>query len=695
MKFKNLVIILAACCMTYSCATKTETNPFLSDFTNEYGAPPFDKIKVEHYEPAFMQGIEEQNKEIETIVNNSEAATFENTILALGNSGKTLSRVSGIFFNMTEANANDSITNLSIKLAPILSEHNDNLYLNQDLFKRVNTVYNQKSSLNLTSEQNRLLDKYYKAFVRSGAALDADKQNKLREINKQLSTLEINFSNHILNENNAYQLVIDNEKDLAGLPDWVKQGAADEAKANGMEGKWIFTLQNSSRLPFLQYAENRELRKQIYNAYINRCNNNDKNDNKAALTKVVQLRLEKANLLGFDTYANFILDENMAKNSETTIDFMMNLWKYSLSNAKAETNELQKMMNKEGKGEKFAAWDWWYYAEKLRNEKYNLTEDELKPYFKLENVLEGVSMVANKLYGITLTEVKNVPVYNEDVKVYEVKDADGSHLALFYADYFPRASKRGGAWMSNYRDQQGDIRPIVCNVASFTKPAGDIPSLLTLDEVETLFHEFGHGLHGMLTKCEYQGTSGTSVARDFVELPSQIMEHWATEPEVLKMYAKHYKTGETIPENLIEKISNQKTFNQGFMTAELIAAALLDMELHNLKDTDNLDIIAFEKETMDRIGLIPEIAPRYRLPYFNHIIGGYAAGYYSYLWANVLDCDAFEAFKENGIFDKKTATSFRENILEKGNSEDPMVLYKTFRGAEPKLEPMLKAKGLN
>lgn len=695
MKIKNLVIILAACCMTYSCATKTETNPFLSDFTNEYGAPPFDKIKVEHYEPAFMQGIEEQNKEIETIVNNSEAATFENTIVALGNSGKTLSRVSGIFFNMTEANANDSITNLSIKLAPILSEHNDNLYLNQDLFKRVNTVYNQKSSLNLTSEQNRLLDKYYKAFVRSGAALDADKQNKLREINKQLSTLEINFSNHILNENNAYQLVIDNEKDLAGLPDWVKQGAADEAKANGMEGKWIFTLQNSSRLPFLQYAENRELRKQIYNAYINRCNNNDKNDNKAALTKVIQLRLEKANLLGFDTYANFILDENMAKNSETTIDFMMNLWKYSLSNAKAEANELQKMMNKEGKGEKFAAWDWWYYAEKLRNEKYNLTEDELKPYFKLENVLEGVSMVANKLYGITLTEVKNVPVYNEDVKVYEVKDADGSHLALFYADYFPRASKRGGAWMSNYRDQQGDIRPIVCNVASFTKPAGDIPSLLTLDEVETLFHEFGHGLHGMLTKCEYQGTSGTSVARDFVELPSQIMEHWATEPEVLKMYAKHYKTGETIPENLIEKISNQKTFNQGFMTAELIAAALLDMELHNLKDTDNLDIIAFEKETMDRIGLIPEIAPRYRLPYFNHIIGGYAAGYYSYLWANVLDCDAFEAFKENGIFDKKTATSFRENILEKGNSEDPMVLYKTFRGAEPKLEPMLKAKGLN
>lgn len=694
MKISNLVLILATCCMTYSCATKTETNPFLSEFTNEYGAPPFDKIKIEHYEPAFLKGIEEQNKDIEAIINNTEAPTFENTIVALDNSGEILSRVGGVFFNMTEAEANDSITELSMKIAPMLSEHSDNIYLNQDLFKKVNAVYAQKESLNLTSEQSRLLDKYYKAFVRSGAALDADKQQQLREINKQLATLELDFSNHVLNENNAYQLVIDNENDLSGLPDWVKQGAADEAKAKGMEGKWVFTLQNSSRLPFLQYADNRELRKQIYNAYINRGNNNDKNDNKAVLAKIIQLRLAKANLLGYDTYANFILDENMAKNSETAMDFMMNLWKYSVANAKTEAAELQKIMDKEGKGEKLAAWDWWYYSEKLRNEKYNLTEDELKPYFKLENVREGANIVANKLYGITLTELNNVPVYNEDVKVYDIKDADGSHLALYYTDYFPRAGKRGGAWMSNYREQKGDIRPTICNVASFTKPAGDMPSLLTLDEVETLFHEFGHGLHGTLSKCEYKGTSGTNVARDFVELPSQVMEHWATEPEVLKMYAKHYQTGETIPDELITKILNQKTFNQGFMTAELIAAALLDMQLHSLKDADNLDIVAFEKEAMDKIGLIPEIAPRYRLTYFNHIIGGYAAGYYSYLWANLLDCDAFEAFKEKGIFDQETAASFRKNVLEKGNSEDPMVLYKKFRGTEPQQEPMLKSKGL-
>lgn len=694
MKISNLVLILATCCMTYSCATKTETNPFLSEFTNEYGAPPFDKIKMEHYEPAFLKGIEEQNKDIEAIINNTEAPTFENTIVALDNSGEILSRVGGVFFNMTEAEANDSITELSMKIAPMLSEHSDNIYLNQDLFKKVNAVYAQKESLNLTSEQSRLLDKYYKAFVRSGAALDADKQQQLREINKQLATLELDFSNHVLNENNAYQLVIDNENDLSGLPDWVKQGAADEAKAKGMEGKWVFTLQNSSRLPFLQYADNRELRKQIYNAYINRGNNNDKNDNKAVLAKIIQLRLAKANLLGYDTYANFILDENMAKNSETAMDFMMNLWKYSVANAKTEAAELQKIMDKEGKGEKLAAWDWWYYSEKLRNEKYNLTEDELKPYFKLENVREGANIVANKLYGITLTELNNVPVYNEDVKVYDIKDADGSHLALYYTDYFPRAGKRGGAWMSNYREQKGDIRPTICNVASFTKPAGDMPSLLTLDEVETLFHEFGHGLHGTLSKCEYKGTSGTNVARDFVELPSQVMEHWATEPEVLKMYAKHYQTGETIPDELITKILNQKTFNQGFMTAELIAAALLDMQLHSLKDADNLDIVAFEKEAMDKIGLIPEIAPRYRLTYFNHIIGGYAAGYYSYLWANLLDCDAFEAFKEKGIFDQETATSFRKNVLEKGNSEDPMMLYKKFRGTEPQQEPMLKSKGL-
>lgn len=700
MKIRNSLLILVTCCMAYSCTTKTEDNPFFTEFQTEYGVPPFDKIKLEHYEPAILKGIEEQNNDIESIINNAETPTFENTIVALDNSGKILSRVGGVLFNLTEAETTDSLTALSMRMAPVLSEHQDNIYLNQQLFERVNAVHQQfmDDSTLLTKEQQRLLDKYYKKFVRSGAALDEAKQARLREINKELSTLEIKFSNNVLNETNAFQLVIEDENDLIGLPEWVKAGAAEEAKQAGMDGKWMFTLRNSSFIPAMQYAANRNIREQLYKAYTNRCNNGGETDNKEVLKQIVKLRLEKANLLGFNNYADFVLDENMAKNSEVVTSFLDELWKYSLPNAKKEASELQKMMDKEGKGEQLEAWDWWYYAEKLRQEKYDLNEDELKPYFKQENVRDGVFAVANKLYGITLTELTGIPVYHPDVKVFEVKDADGFFLGLFYTDYFPRAGKRGGAWMSNYREQQGDVRPLICNVASFTKPTGDTPSLLTLDEVETTFHEFGHAMHGMLSKCNYAGISGTNVTRDFVELPSQIMEHWATAPEVLKMYAKHYRTGETIPDSLIEKIQSVGMFNQGFMTTELLAAAILDIELHKItaeqiKEKD-LNVVEFEKNLTDKLGLIPQIAPRYRATYFNHIVGGYDAGYYSYLWANVLDSDAFEAFKENGLFDKKTATSFRENILEKGNSDDPMVLYKNFRGAEPKMEPMLKDRGL-
>lgn len=694
MTIKKTVFILTTCFMMYSCATSTDSNPFFSEFKTEFGAPPFDKIKIEHYEPAFKKGIEEQNQNIQAIIDNKQEPDFENTIVAFDNSDPILSRVSAIFFNMTDAETTDELTQLSIKIAPVLSEHNDNIYLNQALFKKVNAVYQKKETAKLTTEQSRLLDETYKSFVRSGANLDNQKQARLREINKELSTLGITFSNNILNENNSFKLVVDKKEDLAGLPDWFCESAAQEAKADGKEGKWLFTLHNASRLPFLQYAENRALREKMYKAYINRGNNNDKNDNKKIITQIVSLRLEKAQLLGFDCYSNFVLDNTMAKNSETVMAFLNNLWQYSLPKAKEEAAELQKLMDKEGKNEKLEAWDWWYYTEKLRKEKYNLDEEETKPYFKLENVRQGAFDVAHKLYGITLTPLKNIPVYHPDVEVFEVKDADGSHLGVFYVDYFPRPGKSGGAWMSNYREQHGNIRPLVCNVGSFTKPVGDTPSLLTLDEVETLFHEFGHGLHGLLTKCNYAGISGTNVVRDFVELPSQIMEHWATEPEVLKMYAKHYKTGESMPDSLINKLLKQKTFNQGFMTTELLAAAILDMNLHNLKDVKGLDVVAYETEAMNKLGLITEIAPRYRTTYFNHIIGGYAAGYYSYLWANVLDSDAFEAFKEHGIFDQKTASLFRSNVLEKGNSEDPMTLYKNFRGAEPKLDAMLKNRGM-
>ena len=678
----------------YSCTTQTETNPFLTEFQTPYGVPPFDQIKLEHYEPAFMKGIDEQKANIQAITSNAEAPTFDNVIVAFDNSSPILDRVGGVFYNLTEAETTDELTALSMKLAPVMSEHNDNILLNEALFAKIKAVYQQKDSLQLTTEQRRLLEKTYKSFVRSGANLPADKQARLREINKQLSTLGIRFDKNILNENNEFKLFVDKEEDLAGLPEWFRQSAAAEAKAAGQEGKWLFTLHNSSRLPFLQYSANRPLREKVYKAYIQRGNNNDKNDNKKIITEIVSLRLEKARLLGFDCYSNFVLDNTMAKDSKTVMDFLNNLWQYALPKAKTEAAELQKLMDRENKGEKLEAWDWWYYTEKLRKEKYNLEEEQIKPYFKLENVREGAFAVANKLYGITLTPMDSIPVYNPDVQVFEVKDADGSQLGIFYTDYFPRAGKSGGAWMSNYREQQGDIRPLVCNVASFTKPVGDTPSLLTIDEVETLFHEFGHALHGLLTKCQYKGTSGTNVVRDFVELPSQINEHWATEPEVLKMYAKHYQTGETIPDELIEKILNQKTFNQGFITTELMAAAFLDMNLHNLTDTTGLDVVAFEKEAMDRLGLIPEIAPRYRTTYFSHIIGGYAAGYYSYLWANVLDNDAFEAFKENGIFDRHTADLFRRNVLEKGDSEDAMTLYRNFRGAEPQLEPMLKNRGM-
>lgn len=442
---KKTLTILAVSCMMYSCATKTESNPFFTEFQTEYGVPSFDKIKLEHYEPAFLKGIEEQNQNIEAIIENPEIPTFENTIVALDNSAPILDGVSTIFFNMTDAETTDSLTALSIKLAPVLSEHNDNISLNGKLFKRVNDVYQKKDSLNLTSEQERLLDKTYKRFIRSGANLSEKDQARLREINKELSTLGITFSNNVLNENNAFQLFVDKEEDLAGLPEWFRQSAAEEAKAAGQAGKWLFTLHNASRLPFLQYSENRPLREQIYKAYINRGNNNDGNDNKENIRKIVSLRLEKANLLGFDSYANFVLDETMAKNANNVMSLLNNLWSYALPKAKAEAGELQKLMDKEGKGEKLEAWDWWYYTEKLRKEKYNLSEEDTKPYFKLENVRDGAFAVANKLYGITLSKLEGIPTYHPDVEVFEVKDADGSQLGIFYVDYFPRPGKSGGA----------------------------------------------------------------------------------------------------------------------------------------------------------------------------------------------------------------------------------------------------------
>ncbi|HMM17284.1 MAG TPA: M3 family metallopeptidase [Petrimonas sp.] len=671
---------------------------FYTEFDTPFGMPPFDKISFSDFKPAFLKGMEEEAGEIDSIANNTEAPTFENTIAALDNSGRLLNRVSRVFFGLKGAETNDSIQALAEELSPLMSEHQDNINFNDKLFARIKTLHDDTTGMNLTTEQYRLLDNYYKEFVRSGSMLGETEKNRLREINKELSSLTLKFGNNLLKETNGFKLIIDNREDLAGLPEGVIAAAAETAKNEGQEGKWVFTLQKPSWLPFLQYSEKRELREKLYKAMFNRGDNDNENDNKKIINDIVNLRIEKAQMLGYKTHADFILDENMAKTPANVYKLLNDVWKYALPQAKKEAAELQAMVDAEGGNFKIESWDWWYYTEKLRQQKYALNEEEIKPYFKMENVREGVFEVANRLYGLNFKKLENVPVYHPEVEAYEVLDADGSHISVFYTDYFPRAGKNAGAWMSSFRGQQirngENIRPLVFNVGNFTRPTETTPSLLTLDEVETLFHEFGHGLHGMLSNVTYSGVSGTSVSRDFVELPSQIMEHWAFHPEVLKIYAKHYQTGEVIPDSLIAKIDAASKFNMGFITTEFVAAALLDMDYHTQSEKKSIDVRDFEKKSMEKIGLISEIIPRYRSTYFSHIFsGGYSAGYYAYLWAEVLDADAFQPFAEKGVFDKATAASFRENILSKGNSDDPMTLYKKYRGAEPNPIYLLKNRG--
>jgi len=695
----SLLILIPCLLFLVSFSSKQVENPFFSEFDTPFHVPPFDKIKEEHYLPAFIEGIEQHNKEIEAIANNPEPPTFENTIEALEKSGALLRRVSNVFDVLNASMTNERMQEIAKKVAPLRSKHWDDIYLNEKLFKRIKTLYEQRDKLNLTREQRTLLEKYYKDFVKGGANLDKEKKARLREINQELSLLTLKFGENILKENNRFELIIEKKEDLEGLPQSVIDAAAETAKERGYKGKWVFTLHKPSMIPFLTYSAKRELREKIFKAYINRGNHNDKLDNKKILLKIVALRLERAKLLGYKTHAHYVLEDNMAKTPENVYKLLDKVWKPALERAKKEAEELQKMIYKEGKNFKLQPWDWWYYAEKLKKEKYDFDDSVLRPYFKLENVLKGAFYVANKLYGLQFIERDDIPKYHPDVRVFEVKDADGSHIGILYTDYYPRASKRGGAWMNSFRKQSRiggkEIRPVVTNNGNFSKPVGDKPSLLSVEEVLTLFHEFGHALHGLLSNCTYPTLSGTSVPRDFVELPSQIMENWALEPEVLKVYAKHYKTGEVIPQELIDKLKKAKLFNQGFATVEYLAAAYLDMDWHTLTEVKDIDPLKFEEESMKRIGLIPEIVVRYRSPYFLHIFsGGYSAGYYSYIWAEVLDADAFEAFKEKGLFDKETAQSFRKNILEKGGTEDPMVLYKRFRGAEPKVEPLLKRRGL-
>lgn len=695
---KKLLLTTCVAAMMLSCNQQKNENPLFSESTAPFGAPMFELIEPAHYMPAYVKGFEEHNEDIMCIINSTEAPTFENTIAALDRAGVLLDKVGSVFGNMTSAETNDDLIGIQRELSPLSTSHFDNIMLNDQLFERVKCVYDNQEKENLTEEQTNLLDKKYKQFISSGALLSAEDKEKLKEINKNLSLLYIKFSNNVLNETNAFKLVIEDEAQLAGLPQWVRDGAAEEAVAKGEKGKWVFTLAKPSLIPFLQYSDVRELREKMYTAYNARGNNNNENDNKEVVKQILQQRLERAQLLGFDTYADMALDNRMAKNPENVYTLLNKIWDAALPKAQQEAAELQKMIKAEGGDFKLAGWDWWYYTEKVRKEKYALDESEIKPYFAVDNVREGAFMVANNLWGIKFKELYGMPVYHQDVKVFEVLDTDDSHIGIFYVDYFPRPGKKAGAWMSSYRDQYvengKDIRPIIVNVGNFSKPVGDTPSLLNIDEVETLFHEFGHGLHGLLTKCNYAGVSGTSVARDFVELPSQIMEHWATHPEVLKMYAKHYQTGEVISDELIEKISKASNFNNGFTTTELVAAAILDLDMHTQNSYEGFNALAAEKETAKRIGLIDEIAFRYNTTFFNHIFSseGYAAGYYSYLWAEVLDADAFDAFVENGIFDQATAKLFRENILEKGGSVEPMKLYRNFRGQDPNPETIIHNK---
>lgn len=662
----SLVIIMAA----ISC---NKINPFLAEWDTPYGIPDFDSVKEKHYIPAVKMGIRQQQGEIDAIIANADAPTFENVVEAYENSGAILARVTGVLFNLSETDSDESLQKIVEKVLPMLSEHSNNIFMNPYFFAKVEKLHNEIDNLGLSQEQKMVLKKMYKSFVKNGVALDETSQARMREINKELSSLEFTFGNNLLAENNAF---------------------ADR-----------FGLSISEYAGAMASTEDRALREEMFKAYSSRGNNGNEYDNKELILKIMALRIEKAKLLGYETPASFILSDKMAGTPEAVDTFLAGLMAPAVAKAREEVADMQTIMDEDVKagllpeGSVIEPWDWAYYAEKVRKVKYALDEEQLRPYFKMENVRQGVFNTASRLWGLQFEKLDSIPVYNPEVEGFKVTDADGSLIGILLTDYFPRATKRGGAWMSNFVEQRVvdgvDVRPVIVNVGNFAKPTEDKPSLLTLDQVETMFHEFGHALHGLLSKCTYVSVAGTSVARDFVELPSQIMENWAFQKEVLADYARHYETGEVIPDSLVTKINAAETFNQGFMTTELVAASVLDMKWHELTSVEGVDPMAFEAAACKEMGLIDEIIPRYRTTYFNHIFNsGYSAGYYSYLWAEVLDKDAFELFKLKGIFDQNTAASFRRNILEKGGSDEPMDLYRRFRGADPDPAALIESRGL-
>lgn len=699
---QKTLILMAFSVLVFTGCNKEENtgNPLLDKYGTPFEVPPFERIKATHFRSAYLFGIEEQKHEIEVIINNRKDPDFKNTIKALEYSGQILTRVSRIFGALNSANTNDTLQMINKELAPLLSKHRDDINLNDSLFQRIKKVYENQEKYKLTEEEKKVLDNTYKGFIRSGAALSADDKDKLRQINSELSLLSVQFSENLLAETNGFKLVINKKEDLSGLPDGVIAQASAMAKSMKIDDRWVFTLQVPSMIPFLQYSDRRDLREKLFTGYFMKGDNDNESDNKAIIAKIAKLRTKRSHLLGYNSYADFVLERNMAKTPEKVSEFLQEVWNAATPVAKSEVAAQQEIIDREGGKFKLSPWDWWYYTEKIKQEKYKLSDEVTRPYFMIDNVMDGMFYVASRLYGLEFTKREDIPKYHPDVNTFEVK-RDGEHVGVLMIDNYPRPSKRGGAWCGVFRGQSRDIKgkmvyPVVTMVTNSTPPAADKPSLLTSTEATTLFHEFGHALHQLLSNSTYPSVCGTSVPRDFVELPSQIMEHWALEPEVLKEYAKHYQTGEIIPAEIVQKLDETSKFNMGFITVEYLAAALLDMEYHALTEVADLDIHDFEKRAMDKYGLIPEIKPRYRSTYFNHIwASGYASGYYSYIWCEILDADAFQAFKETGdIFSKDVAGKFEKEILSKGGTRDPLDMYLAFRGKEPGIDALLENRGL-
>lgn len=691
-----MLVLLVSMVFSLPAESPSGDNPFFAPYGTPFETPPFERISTDHFLPALKKGMEEQKREVRSITALRAAPTFENTIVAYDRSGALLERVSTVFGALRGAITNEQLDSIANIATPLLTSHRNDIALDEQLFLRVKAVYDIRGTLKLTTEQSMQLENTYKDFVRGGANLSADDKLRLRALNDELSMLSLKFNQNLLKETNTYRMVVESKDDLGGLPSAVIEAAATAARKANLEGKWAFTLQKPSWIPFMQYATNRALREKLYRAYCNRGDNNNGFDNKHIASRIAGLRVARAQILGYRSHAEYVLEENMAKNPGTVYDFLYKLWEPALAVAQKERDAMQTMIRKEGGTFALASWDWWYYAEKIKMAEYDLDEETLRPYFKMENVRQGAFDVASRLYGLQFVERRDIPRYADDVQVFEVKEKDGTHIGVLYTDYFLRGGKRPGAWMGSFRSfgRIGDsiITPVVFNVGNFSGPTAGKPALLSLDEVETLFHEFGHALFGLLSKRSYDNTG---LPRDGIELPSQIMENWARHPDVLRTYARHYETNAPIPDALIGKIVKSEAFNQGFTSVEYLAASLLDLDWHTRTDTTLVDVPTFEQASLARIRLIPEIVPRYRSPYFAHIFsGGYSAGYYSYIWAEVLDADAFEAFKEKGLYDQATAAAFRKNILELGGTEDPMVSYERFRGKKPAIEPLLKKRGL-